>query len=50
MTKFIGWVVCLECGHKWFLEQYGSKTRCCCPICSSKEYEVDNNYDDDGYR
>jgi Zn finger protein HypA/HybF involved in hydrogenase expression len=44
MIKSPVWVRCLNCGNEWYLEEYGSKYKCCCPVCSSGEYEKDYGY------
>lgn len=42
MTRFSSWVRCLNCEQVWFLEKYSSKTQCYCPVCNSREYEIDD--------
>jgi Zn finger protein HypA/HybF involved in hydrogenase expression len=42
------WVICLSCGHQYFLERHTSKMKCRCPKCVSKEYIVADDYGDEG--
>lgn len=45
MIKTPVWVKCLSCGKKWYLEEYGKRFKCGCPVCNSIEYEIDHEYD-----
>jgi len=42
-TEFVRWVLCLECDHKYFIEdEVPRKNRC--PVCGSYEYEEENEH------
>lgn len=35
------WVCCLNCGRRYYLEDWGQDNRC--PSCRSREYEGDSH-------
>lgn len=39
IRNHVGWVVCLCCGHTFYLEEYNTRKKQCCPSCKSSEYE-----------
>lgn len=40
------WVVCINCGHQYYLEDHSVYMYTCCSLCSSKLYKVAEKQDE----